>query len=63
MEALPAAILAIVTAVVSIVVGFGVLNNEVAGIIVSAAGTLIPAVFVVVNSLENTAKIKAGVKK
>jgi membrane-associated protease RseP (regulator of RpoE activity) len=60
MEPLQAAILAIVASVVSLVVGFGVLNNEVAGIITAAAGTLIPAIFVIVNSAERTAAIKAG---
>jgi predicted TIM-barrel enzyme len=63
MEALPAAILAVVTSAVSIVVGFGVLSNTTAGVITAAAGTAIPAIFVVVNSLENTAKIKMGLKK
>lgn len=63
MEALPAAILAIITAAVSIAVGFAVISNEAAGILTAAAGTLIPAIFVIVNSLENTAKIKAGLKR
>jgi len=50
-SSLQAAILSLVTTVTSIVVGFGIINNTTAGIVVSVAGTAVAAVFQVANEL------------
>lgn len=50
-SSLQAAILSLVTTVTSIVVGFGIINNTTAGIVVSVAGTVVAAVFQVATEL------------
>jgi hypothetical protein len=50
---LAATIVGLVIAVVGIVVGFGVLGHEAAQIICSSAGTIIGAVFVIVNEIRH----------
>lgn len=50
-SSLQAAILSLVTTVTSIVVGFGIINNTTAGIVVSVAGTAVAAVFQIATEL------------
>lgn len=49
MEAVQAHILALITAIVGIVVGFGFIDNALAGEITAASATLLAAVFSVAN--------------
>ena len=57
-SSLQSALIAAVTAIVSVVVGFGILNNQVAGEITSAAGTLVAVAFLIANSVHAHASAK-----
>lgn len=50
-SSLQAAILSLITTAVSITVGFGVINNSLAGTITAIAGTAVAAVFQIATEL------------
>lgn len=63
MSQIKASIIAAVGAIGSIVVGFGILNSNTEGVIVSAAGTIIGAVFAIVNQMERGQQAKVEVAR
>lgn len=55
-----AAVIAIVTSVVSLIAAFAIIDNETAAIVVGAAGTIIPAIFLIANSIIHHGETPVG---
>lgn len=57
---LQASLIALVTTVASVAVGFGVFGSTTEQVVISVAGTAIGAVFAIVNEIKGNSLAKAG---
>lgn len=55
-----AAVIAAVTQIVALIVAFGVVNSQTAGVLIAACVSVVNAGFLVANSIENHGKTTAG---
>lgn len=55
------AIIAAITTIISLVVGFGIIDEHIAGLIVAAAGTIVSTAFLIAGELRAKTKVQAAV--
>jgi hypothetical protein len=61
LSALQTTAISLVGTIVSLLVGFAILDSTTAGIVVSAAGTLVSIAFQIVTELQRKTKVQAAV--